>query len=342
MAAVTTSSWFGSTTSSIVSKLPRVPTDKNQESYLSMREETQKIIDTITDTVFSLDGIINGGYIRDRKNGLLPGETLFPEKIIKDNTLPGDIDIVLNDSATEKRFIKTISAIFDNRMYKIANVNFIGDNNNTAYNTKCVTYKISPIQEGAFFTFMIDIVICFTDTFFNGRNLDMTSNILFQTNDCERVRVPREPSPAKDCLDTISNRYEFITRQIQRGETTILPSGHGQYRSRNEILKMLERIKKMIERGWKIRQVLKKCSTFVVTTYSDRLDTFPSLSKNDPAFNRIRDTSECPIMKEDFENNSLIVVTSCYHIFSFVGFQKTVQSSGINSVRCPICKDKIK
>jgi hypothetical protein len=60
----------------------------------------------------------------------------------------------------------------------------------------------------------------------------------------------------------------------------------------------------------------------------NRIGTFKSLKKYNT-----RNFTSCPISREDFEDNTEVIITSCGHFFSKESFEMCIDT------RCPMCRE---
>lgn len=320
------------------------------------KKNTKKVINRVIDIIYAFEGIIFGGYLRDELIKLLPGECFISRTCNLSN---------INCFIDKKMFIsfKNILNLILCKELKICELKHsyyysIHKNSDKSENVCVHNIKFIPkftYCKEKFLGFNLNI-ICVdqlnVNSFINPnvmehlsyfKLIDMTTNILFKTKNNLGV-INLKDEFKFNCFDDIDNIFQFVNNQIENKKLTILPiNKYQEHRSKDDLQRIFYRVKKMIQRGWEVKQELNNCPTFVLTKYGKIRETFPLLdSENNEKLKRVLNEKECSISKNEFSKNTYVVVTHCMHgPFCAESFEELTKNSNTECVHCPICRAKL-
>lgn len=330
---------------------------KNQIKKVNLyKRNTKKVIDNVLDIIYAFEGIIFGGFIRDELIELLPGENLLSRR----NNL-SNINCFLDKNIITR--FKNILNLLLCKQLKICELKHnhyfsIHKNSNKSENVYVHNISFIPILTNSkekFLKFSLNIIGCdnlSVNSFINPnimenlpyfKLIDMTTNILFKNKNFMSF-INLKDEFKFNCFNEVDNILQFVNNQIKKKCLTILPINKYQtHRSKDDLQRIFYRVKKMIQRGWGVKQELNNCPTFVLTKYGKLRETFPLLdSNNDEKLKRVLNEKECSISKNEFSKNTYVVVTHCMHgPFCAESFEELTKNSNSECVYCPICRTKL-
>lgn len=281
-------------------KITKVP--KQKIVTISKKE----IIMEFVKLCFELEVSVFGGYVRDQFSG---------------NDSIKDVDILLPNHIQMSQFIADLKKQL---AWKIE-VSPEAPVQNYKFSKITVTNKLTKI------TFECDIVI---HNEFEKLPPDMDINTLYMPSESTlKIRKPYTVYDIPNILENIRTKKFTLCKGDQLIAMSKIPDvpnddfsevgNNAQLGSKYELLGLLARAEKMINRGW-------------TCVNREQLNTF---LKKIPETNKKNEEDKCPICFEEFKSDEVYFWTKCNHTFHAQCLRKSFKIH--DKIICPLCRQLV-
>lgn len=238
---------------------------------------------------------------------------------------------IFDNFTIDTRLEPSYSTIFINILsfkYKVRVLKY-GDLMNDGYITKLT---ISPIDPRLYNFQSIDVnIILVPKCRFHHQKCDFDVNLFAENTNSLYIYKNELPGNL-----SISDKFTHIKQRICNHTFCLLNKSSLIFTLPNQYTRLIEITKEMLKKGWLMDDLILEENSWIISTW---FDLMVKRSRKRPMLENCR---ECSLCQEEFNNNDIVINTTCNHNFhwecksSTGGLKKWVGDN--QQITCPICR----